>query len=162
MSARNSIKRGRLPTHGCAFRTLKTAEYRIWAAMKTRCSNPRQKAYTYYGARGIRVCDRWLTFENFLDDMGIRPSDKHELDRIDNNGNYEPNNCRWSVKKDQARNRRNNILVAFRGETLVLSEWAERLGISYCCLYQRLSSGWSVESAFTTPNTRTMSAQRRS
>jgi hypothetical protein len=96
--------------------------------MRQRCSNPGHVAYARYGGRGIRVCERWDSYENFLADMGRRPSLRHSLDRMDTNGNYEPNNCRWATWKEQHRNRRNNVLVEFRGETMTLAAAGELIG----------------------------------
>lgn len=97
----------RSTTHGQGNKTNRTAEYRAWAAMKTRCYNPKIIHFEHYGGRGITVCDRWLnSFENFLADMGERPSSKHTLDRKEVNGNYSPENCCWATKTEQSRNQR--------------------------------------------------------
>lgn len=108
--------------------------YGIWAAIKRRCTNPRVQEYRLYGGRGITVCDRWLRdFAAFEADMGPRPSPKHTVDRVDVNGPYSPENCRWATWKVQQRNRRNNILVDGR----TLTEWAEELGVGYWTLRAR-------------------------
>lgn len=107
----------------------RTSEHGVWQAMITRCENPNVQGFENYGGRGIRVCDRWRNdFAAFLADMGRRPSPTHSIDRIDVNGNYEPSNCRWATKKEQARNKRNNRLITINGETRCVAEWAERLG----------------------------------
>lgn len=128
-----------------------TAEYRIWSNMVSRCNNSRHASYLWYGARGIRVCERWLTFENFLADVGLRPSSKHSLDRIDVNGGYCPENVRWATATQQARNTTANRHVTVRGETRTLAEWCELLGVRRETFYQRLRRGLSEEEALTLP-----------
>lgn len=127
----------------------KTVGYRTWYAMLQRCQNPRNPVFRRYGGRGITVCDRWQSFENFYADMGSRPTPKHSIDRIDNNGNYEPGNCRWATPHEQARNRGDNYLIEWRGETRCLSDWCEVVGLTYSTVKGRLDSGWSVERALT-------------
>lgn len=123
-----------------------TPEYRSWEHMIRRCQEHPQ-----YIERGITVCARWITsFEHFLSDMGARPTLAHTLDRIDNSGPYSPDNCRWATRQEQARNRRSNRLLTHNGETLCLSAWAERLGITPNALYMRLRT-WPVEKALSAP-----------
>lgn len=136
-------------THGFAganFRHVKS-EYRIWALMLQRCKNPNNPAYDRYGGSGISVCERWHKFENFLADMGRRPEGR-SLDRVDGRGNYEPGNCRWATDLEQGRNRKNVRRITFNGETLCLSEWAERLGMNRTSLRERLAK-WPIEKALT-------------
>ncbi len=133
----------------------KTSEYNTWCAMKSRCNNPNNQDYKIYGGKGIRVCERWNKFENFIFDMGIKPSAKHTLDRYPNkNGNYEPSNCRWATAKEQARNTSINVNITFHGETLCVSEWAERLGVDNSVLQQRLKT-WPLKDALTKPLVKT-------
>jgi hypothetical protein len=103
--------------------------------MIARCRNTKSKIYPYYGGRGISVCERWTSFENFLNDMGERP-DNTSLDRIDNSGNYEVGNCRWATRKEQARNRRSNCMVTYEGQRMTLAEAAEREGVAYGRMYR--------------------------
>jgi len=120
--------------------------------MKQRCLCPNDPFYERYGGRGIEVCKRWKdSFENFYEDMGPRPVG-HVLDRLDNDGNYEPNNCRWVTESMNQRNRSTNRLLTFRGKTVTLVEWAEELGFNVNTLTTRLNKlGWSVERALTEP-----------
>ena len=132
--------------------TRKTPEYAAWVSMKSRCCNPHTIGFENYGGRGISVCKRWLhSFENFLADMGRKPTAKHQLDRIDNDGAYCPENCRWATQTQQARNRRDSRFVTYRGEVRTIVEWAEILGVPYKRAFYRLSHGWSAEMTFTTP-----------
>lgn len=126
-----------------------TPEYQIWFDMKRRCNDPRIKRYKDYGGRGISVCDSWMTFSNFIKDMGKRPSEKHSLDRIDNNKNYSPDNCRWATTKEQALNSRRNVFLTHNGISLTIYEWAEKLGLKYTTLYSRYKRGWSTERILT-------------
>lgn len=125
-----------------------SSEYSIWANMRGRCNNPNNTSYERYGARGIKVCDRWMAdFLNFLEDMGRRPSPSHSIDRIDNNKDYTPDNCKWSTVKEQCRNRRSSRFIEFHGETRTLAEWAERSGVALGTFHARLKSGWSMDRA---------------
>lgn len=138
-------------THGAARNGLQTPEYRIWGGMHTRCFNPNDAHYADYGGRGITVCDRWKdSFENFLADMGPRPTPKHTIERTNNDGNYELNNCVWATFYTQSRNKRSNHMVTYNGETLCVTDWAPRLGLTVACLFMRLRK-WTIEDAFTRP-----------
>lgn len=133
--------------HGHCVNGKSTKLYRIWSGVFTRCTNTNSKAYKYYGARGIKVCDRWKDFKLFLEDMGD-PDPGQSLDRIDVNGDYEPNNCRWASAKEQARNKRNNFLIKYKGITKTLSEWSEESGINRATLWSRIKThGWCYESS---------------
>jgi hypothetical protein len=135
-------------THGMA----RSSEYKIWQQMKERCTNPNNNHFKDYGGRGITVCERWLKFENFYADMGPRPAPKHELDRYPNQkGNYEPGNVRWATRKQQMRNRRNNRLVEFQGETRCMVEWSEIKKIPADIIRCRIRLGWTVERALGSP-----------
>jgi len=107
----------------------RTNEYSIWSKIVTRCTNPETKDYPKYGGRGIQICDRWRDFANFFADVGHRPSLQHSLDRINNNGNYEPGNVRWATAKEQARNRRGNHLVCLNGKVMTKAEALELIKI---------------------------------
>lgn len=133
--------------HGYCRMAKRSKEYRVWEAMHQRCGNPNANFYGDYGGRGIRICSRWDTFENFLADMGERPGPKHTIDRIDNNGHYEPENCRWATKTEQSRNRRGLRMVMFRGRQLCLAEALEITGVSRGAFDGRIKRGWSVERA---------------
>jgi hypothetical protein len=136
------------PTHGLSY----TPEYKAWQTMRLRCTVPTNSAYPDYGGRGIKVCDRWLnSVAAFIEDMGPKPSPRHELDRENNDGDYEPGNCRWVTRKINDRNRRSNRFLTFRGETKTIAEWSELLSVPNDTIRWRLKSGWSLENALTTP-----------
>ncbi len=122
--------------------------YGCWQSMLRRCDTPNTKNYHRYGGRGIKVCDRWLVenngFENFVADMGIRPSDKHTLDRIDANGDYCPENCRWATMKEQENNKRNNIRVVLDGESITVTQLCEIIAINRNCIYKLLKRGVDI------------------
>lgn len=129
-----------------------TPTYKSWDCMWQRCENPKDLSYPRYGARGIRVCERWALFANFVADMGVRPAGM-TLDRIDNEKGYEPGNCRWATDSDQSRNRSSTRHVDAFGETKPVVAWAqdERCVVSVYVLTWRLNKGWSVERAVTEP-----------
>lgn len=127
--------------------------YAAWKNMIARCTKPDANGYESYGGRGITVCDSWLGpdgLDNFVRDMGTRPP-RHEIDRIDVNGNYCPENCKWSTKQEQARNTRKNRCITANGETLTVTEWAERLGVTASAINGRLASGWTPEQIVSVP-----------
>lgn len=140
--------------HGLSY----SSEYRCWGGMIKRCTNPKATGYRNYGGRDICVCARWSGpggFANFYADMGPKPAWAHDIDREDNNGDYEPGNCRWTTRKVNSRNKRSNRLVTFMGQTKPVVEWAEELADSLDLtpggIRLRLRYGWPVEKAFTTP-----------
>jgi hypothetical protein len=130
-----------------------TKIYVTWQAMLNRCRNPNVVEYKHYGGRGVKVCERWLTFENFLADMGDASGRivGRTIERINNDGDYEPRNVRWATYRDQSRNKSNNRLLSFKGQTKILADWANDLGITPGALIYRLDyKGWSIEEALTT------------
>lgn len=152
------LRNGHTTSCGCAIRKAATshgmsysATYRSWRAMVNRCNNHACNGYHNYGGRGIEVCDRWRAFANFLEDVGARPSAEHTLDRIDNDGNYEQGNVRWSTAVEQHRNTRRNHFVTCNGKTLCVAEWAERTGLLASAIHSRLRAGWSEHDAVTVP-----------
>jgi len=121
-------------------------EYRAWLGAKARCYRSTLPGYADWGGRGITVCDRWLnSYESFLADMGPRPSPAYSLDRIDNDLNYEPGNCRWATIADQTRNRRSNIWVTLDGKRLTAKDGARAIGVDEKTVYRRLKQGWSFD-----------------
>ena len=128
----------------------RSSTYYSWEKMRERCRNQNHKDYHHYGGRGIKVCRRWDSFTAFLSDMGKRPPGT-SIDRIDNSGDYTPENCRWATRSEQMRNSRRNRMLTYRGETLCIAEWTERLGFKKSTLRRRLDIGWSVEKSIETP-----------
>jgi len=129
-----------------------TPEYETWQKLRKRCENKKDKNYKDYGGRGISVCDEWKSFTTFFSDMGKRPTSKHSIERIDNNGNYAVGNCKWATQVEQGRNKRNNRMISHNGETKCLSEWAEKYGIRPHTLRTRIVTlGWSFEEAIIAP-----------
>lgn len=138
--------------HGQANRGKWTLEYTCWKAMRRRCRKVNDPQYKDYGGRGIVVCDRWnSSFENFFADMGLKPSSKHSIERINTNGHYCPENCVWATQKQQGRNTRRNRLLTFNDQTFCVSEWAERLNIKRSLIEKRLKLKWPVERILTEP-----------
>lgn len=150
-----NLKRGHTTSCGCLRSQDAQShkpEYRHWINMKSRCLNPRTPGFHHYGGRGILVCAEWRKdFAAFLADVGPRPSAHHSLDRIDNNGNYEPGNVRWATPSTQMRNVRRNRLVKVDGRLITLAEAAERAPVPYNTVLYRLRRGWSVENAVSMP-----------
>jgi len=123
-----------------------TPTYQTWTGMFSRCNNLNDPAYVRYGKRGIKICDWWFSFENFLSDMGVRPKNL-TLDRIDNDGNYEPGNCRWATAMEQAQNTSRNIKIEIDGKIKVLSEWTRVSGVCAETILYRLNNGWPSKKA---------------
>ena len=129
--------------------------YKTWQGMKNRCYNKNCRSYKHYGGRGVKVCDRWLGakgFDNFLEDMGKKPSSKHSLDRINTNGDYCPKNCRWATWEEQENNRRINIYYEYMGTRMTLPQWSKKLGIAYGTLLYRRRRGIVPPKLFAQPN----------
>ena len=158
-----TLRNGRTQSCGCYHKQLlrerntshglcKTAEYSSWLNMRKRCNKANDPQYADYGGRGITVCEEWESFENFYRDMGPKPTPKHSIDRIDNDGPYCKENCRWATQKQQNTNQRSNKRLNFNGESLTISEWADRLGISASTLHSRLRLGWDTNRVLSTPS----------
>tara|TARA_R110000824_G_C15021618_1_gene658444 strand:+ start:213 stop:800 length:588 start_codon:yes stop_codon:yes gene_type:complete len=137
-----------LKKHGAA----RTTEYASWQLLKDRCHNKNNRTYSYYGGKGISVCDRWInSFENFISDMGMKPSKSHSIERIKGDLDYCPENCKWASKKEQVRNRSNTKKVKYKGVEKPLAEWCEILGLDYNNTNKRIWRGWDIDSAFNKP-----------
>src|SRR5216684_477049 len=125
-------------------------EYGAWHQMKSRCETPSNKAFKNYGARGITLCERWHDFAAFFADMGPRPTPEHSIERVNNNGPYSPDNCKWGTKLEQGRNKRTTVFLTLGEVTRTLTEWCEVTGIKDATLRRRLVRGWSEERTLTT------------
>lgn len=137
-----------ITTHGQSL----SAEYRAWRSAHDRCENSKIRNYQNYGGRGIKVCVRWRQFENFLEDMGLRPTSKHSLDRINVDGDYTPDNCKWSTRQEQNTNTRRSRYITIGDKTQVAKEWVKELGVvSYSAAIYRLKHGWNPVDAVTIP-----------
>lgn len=141
------LRRAQLRKHGC----VDTPEWRTWASMNSRCDNPRNRSWGRYGGRGVKISDRWRSFENFLSDMGRRPSRFHSIDRIDSDGNYEPGNCRWATAQEQSDNKRRTYKITARGKTQTITAWALETGMSRLTIWKRAKQGWDPEDILSVP-----------
>jgi hypothetical protein len=143
--------RSRFTTHGLT----QTPEYGIWCNMLARTGEPSNKSYPDYGGRGISACPDWASsFQAFYDYMGPRPSPRHTLDRINNDGNYEPGNCRWATYEVQASNRRSTKRIAHDGRSMTVREWSDETGLQPGTINMRLSRGWATSEALQFPASR--------
>jgi hypothetical protein len=159
------LKRGTTKSCGCYAKEIHGAKcksrathnrshsrlHRIWSGMKNRCSNPNDPGFKYYGERGVKVCERWKdSFANFAADMGEPPTEKHSIERIDNEKDYCPENCKWATVSEQNNNRRNTRFVTFNDQTKPLADWCRELGLPYFNTHRRIFVfGWTVDRAFT-------------
>lgn len=137
--------------HGFTKKSNKNPEYPIWNAMLSRCNNPKNNAYSRYGGRGIKVCERWLDFVNFISDVGRRPSKIHSLERMNNDGNYCPENVKWGTPDEQRSNRSDNRLIEYHGIVKPLFLLAREFNIKPSVIHKRLKRGWDLEKSLTLP-----------
>lgn len=139
--------------HGHLANNERPSEYMIWINIKRRCLDPKNRQWPSYGGRGITLCQEWInSFEAFIDDMGRRPSLKHSIDRKDNDKGYFKDNCRWATQKEQCRNKRNNAMVTYKGQTMTITDLEEMVGAKTRYIYDRhFRYGWSIEEAVETP-----------
>jgi len=150
-----SVKNGSTKSCGCISLSInhgmsKTSIYSSWQSMRDRCLNKNNKQYKDYGGRGIKICDRWERFQVFCEDMGIKPLGT-TIERLDNNGGYNKDNCAWATPKEQSRNTRANVTIKYKGERKCISEWAELYNIKRCTLGGRLRLGWGIHRALNEP-----------
>ncbi len=142
----------RLTKHGACKNGKTSPSYKTWDSMVQRCTNPNNRNYHHYGGRGITICEKWLDFAGFLDDMGERPVGK-SIERKNNMLGYSKENCVWATQQEQVENRRNNILVTIQGTTQTAAKWADQNGIDRKTVYGRINDGWSKEDAVQIPVT---------
>ena len=142
-----SVPRRPYRKHGMS----RSPEYRAWQAILHRCLNPLSQAFHNYGGRGITVCKEWMAFENFLLDVGPRPSQGYSIERINNNKGYYPDNVKWIPSRDQGKNRRTSKWITFNGKTQIMEDWEREMGFKRHIILERLERGWSVNKAITTP-----------
>ena len=153
----SKVLTGNTSSCGCLKKTqgsysqTKHAHWRRWLGMVERCHLPSNDKFHLYGARGIKVCERWRSFPNFIEDMESSYFDGATIERVNNDGDYEPSNCKWADSKEQGRNKRNNMIIEHNGERLTLSTWAERSGMSRVLISRRIRTGWNTALALTTP-----------
>jgi hypothetical protein len=148
MQSKLTDRLGRPVKHGMH----SSPENLAWRHMKDRCYNPKSQRYSRYGARGITVCERWRqSFEAFYQDVGPRPSPEHSIERLNNDGNYEPSNVVWAIRDQQNNNKSTSVFIEHSGERLTIAQWSKKLGISQKTLGERMKAGWTAEEIVTTP-----------
>lgn len=125
-----------------------STEFKRWLSLIGRCNNPSDKAFGDYGGRGIKVCERWMEYENFLSDMGRCPSKEHTIDRVDNDGGYNKANCRWATKTEQNNNRRSNVVIEHDGRKMTATQWSKEIGVKYTTILYRLNAGYDLKNIF--------------
>lgn len=145
------ITSARASTHGKS----KSAEYATWSRIWARCTNPRLERWEQYGGRGIKVSEEWRDFERFYEDMGDRPSSKHSIGRIDNDGGYCKENCRWETAIEQGSNTSRNVFIEHDGARLTIAQWSRKLGMDYSVIIQRYRSGFPTDQIFQGGNLKT-------
>lgn len=138
-ASKRALIKNNFKTHGLSY----SPEHRIWSSMKYRCNNKKHR----YNQRGIRVCKRWKDFQNFYEDMGPRPSKDYSIGRIDNNGNYSPENCRWETREQQSNNKSNSIFFELNGKKLTLPQWCKEMNLKYKTISKRMYDGLSFKEA---------------
>lgn len=127
------------------------SEYNSWESMWKRVTDKKRHNWAAYGARGITVCKAWEDFATFFRDMGTKPTKQHTIERKNNDGNYEPSNCRWATRAEQYRNMQRSVFVVYEGEQMLLTDLTAKLGLSRSVVYGRLNNGWTIEESITTP-----------